>query len=61
MPSPWLNSDPSGEISVSNMDRLMMDYFSLLFQAYLLENKNTIKQEILLVKFLLIVFTLILS
>ena len=28
MPSPWLNSDPEGEISLSYMDRLMMDWFS---------------------------------
>ena len=29
--SPWLNSDPEGEISLSNMDRLMMDCFSPTF------------------------------
>ena len=28
LPSPWLNSDPEGEISLSYMDRLMMDRFS---------------------------------
>ena len=28
LPSPWLNSDPGGEISLSYMDRLMVDFFS---------------------------------
>ena len=32
LPSPWLNSDPKGEISLSYMDRLMMDRFSLTFR-----------------------------
>ena len=32
LPSPWLNSDPEGEISLSYMDRLMMDRFSPTFQ-----------------------------
>ena len=31
LPSPWLNSDPKGEISLSYMDRLMMDCFSPTF------------------------------
>ena len=31
LPSPWLNSDPEGEISLSYMDRLMMDRFSPTF------------------------------
>ena len=30
-PRPWLNSDPEGEISLSYMDRLMMDRFSPTF------------------------------
>ena len=29
--SPWLNSDPEGEISLSYMDMLMMDRFSPTF------------------------------
>ena len=32
LPSPWLNSDPEGEISLSYMDRLMMDRFSPTFR-----------------------------
>ena len=32
LPSPWLNSDPKGEISLSYMDRLMMDRFSPTFR-----------------------------
>ena len=32
LPSPWLNSDPQGEISLSYMDRLMMDRFSPTFR-----------------------------
>ena len=35
MPSPWLNSDPMGEIPLSYMDRLMMDYFSPTFPRFL--------------------------
>ena len=31
LPSPWLNSDPEGEISPSYMGRLMMDRFSPTF------------------------------
>ena len=31
LPRPWLNSDPEGEISLSYMDRLMMDRFSPTF------------------------------
>ena len=31
LPSPRLNSDPEGEISLSYMDRLMMDCFSPTF------------------------------
>ena len=30
--SPWLNFDPKGEISLSFVDRLMMDFFSPTFQ-----------------------------
>ena len=33
LPSPWLNSDPEGEISLSYMDRLMMDRFSPTFRS----------------------------
>ena len=34
LPSPWLNSDPEGEISLSYMDRLMMDRFSPTFPRF---------------------------
>ena len=34
LPSPWLNSDPEGEISLSYMDRLMMDCFSPTFSRF---------------------------
>ena len=34
LPSPWLNSDPEGEISLSYMDRLMMDRFSPTFRRF---------------------------
>ena len=40
MPSPWLNSDPEGEISLSYMDRLMKDCFSPIFRMFLSEHKN---------------------
>ena len=36
LPSPWLNSDPEGEISLSYMDRLMMDRFSPTFSKFFL-------------------------
>ena len=34
LPSPLLNSDPEGEISLSYMDRLMMDSFSSTFPRF---------------------------
>ena len=34
LPSPWLNFDPEGEISLSYMDRLMMDCFSPTFPRF---------------------------
>ena len=43
LPSPWLNSDPEGEISLSYMDRLMMDRFSPIFEGFLSEHKNSTK------------------
>ena len=43
LPSPWLNSDPEGEISLSYMDRLMMDRFSPTFRRVLSEHKNSMK------------------
>ena len=43
LPSPWLNSDPEGEISLSYMDRLMMDRFLPLFEAFLSEHKISMK------------------
>ena len=46
MPSPWLNSDPEGEVSLFNMDRLMMDCFSPTFsKIFWLEHKKSIKRE----------------
>ena len=38
LPSPWLNSDPEGEISVSYMDRLMMDRFFSHFSEVFCRN-----------------------
>ena len=44
LPSPWFNSDPEGEISLSYMDRLMMDRFSPpLFEGFFSEHKNSVK------------------
>ena len=43
LPRPWLNSDPEGEISLSYMDRLMMDRFSPIFEGVLSEHKNSTK------------------
>ena len=40
LPRPWLNSDPEGEISLSYMDRLMMDRFSPIFEGFLSEHKK---------------------
>ena len=40
LPSPWLNLDPEGVISLSYMDRLMVDCFSPTFQALLLIHKK---------------------
>ena len=34
LPSPRLNSDPEGEISLSYMDMLMMDFFLPLFEIF---------------------------
>ena len=45
LPSPWFNSYPEGEISLSYMDRLMMDFFPL-FEGFLSEHKNSIKISI---------------
>ena len=59
LPSPWLNSDPEGDISLSYMDRLMMDCFLPLFQGFLSEHKKSKKHEKL--NFLLVGFTLFLS
>ena len=38
--SPWLNSDPEGEISLSYMDRLMMDCFSPTFRSFFSEHEK---------------------
>ena len=43
LPSSWLNFDPEGEISLSYMDRLMMDRFSPTFRRVLSEHKNSMK------------------
>ena len=59
LPSPWLNYDPGGEISLFLMDRLIMDSFSPTFQSFLSEHKQIIKHDIF--NFLLIGYTLILS
>ena len=40
LPSPWLNSDPEGEISLSYMNRFMMDCFFPTFEGFLAEHKN---------------------
>ena len=34
LPGPWLTSDPEGEISLSSMDRFMMDCFSPTFRGF---------------------------
>ena len=34
LPCPWLNSVPKGEISLSYMDRLMMDCFPPIFPSF---------------------------
>ena len=38
LPSPWVNSDSEGEISLSYMDRLMMDCFSPTFPRFFFWN-----------------------
>ena len=60
LPSPWFNSDPEGEISLSYMDRPMMDCFSPTFSRLLCQNiKNVQNRENF--NFLLVGFTLFLS
>ena len=59
LPSPWFNSNPEGEISLSYMDRLMMDRFSPTFQRFLSEHKKVKNRENF--TFLLVRFTLFLS
>ena len=59
LPSPWLNSDPEGEISLSYMDRLMMDRFSPTFPRFFSEHKTVKNPENF--NFLLVGFTLFLS
>ena len=41
LPSPWLNSDPEGEISLSYMDRFMVDRFSPAFRKGFCQNIKT--------------------
>ena len=41
LPSPWLNSDPEGEISLSYIDSLMMDRFSPTFRRGFCQNIKT--------------------
>ena len=43
LPTPWLNFDPEGEISLPYMDRLVMDSFSLASQGFLLQHKKVYK------------------
>ena len=45
MPSPWLNSDPEGEFSLSYMDRLMMDVFYPTFPTFFCLNKKVKKKN----------------
>ena len=60
MPSPWLNSNPEGEISLFYIDRLMIDCFSPTFPSFfLLELKTSKKRENF--NFLLVGFILVLS
>ena len=40
LPSPWVNSDPDGEISLSYMDGLIVYSFSATFPRFLSEHKN---------------------
>ena len=42
--SPWQNSNPEGEISLSYMDRLMMDCFSPTFRRFFCQNIKTKKK-----------------
>ena len=46
--SPWLNSDPEGEISLFHIDRLMLDCFSPHFSKlfFLLKHKKSLKRKI---------------
>ena len=59
LPRPWLNSHPEGEISLSYMDRLMMDCFSPTFPRYFVGTEKVQKGEKL--NFLLVRFALFLS
>ena len=43
--STLLNSDLEGEIFLSYMERLMMDCFSLIFQDFFSEHKQSKKRE----------------
>ena len=45
LPSPWLNSDPEGEISLSYMARLMMGFFLSLFQGFCWNKKINKERE----------------
>ena len=56
--SPSINSDPEGEISLSYMDRLMMDCLSPTLSSFLLMKHKNVN---LTLKILLIGFRLILS
>ena len=44
LPSPWLNSDPEGEISLSYIDRLMMDCFSPTYTSFFCRNIKSKKK-----------------
>ena len=60
LPSSWLNSDPEGEISLSYMDRLMMNCFSPTFPSFFCLNIKSPK-HVNFFYFLLVGFTLFLS
>ena len=59
LPRPWLNSHPEGDISLSYMDRLMMDLFFSHFSKVFCRNREVQKREKL--NFLLVRFALFLS
>ena len=53
-----LNSDPSGEVSLSYIGRLMRYCFPPIFQAFLLKHKTSIKRKIQLYTHWINIFSL---